>query len=126
MLPPVAVVLVIALALPGPFAAGGQGQASSELPVSLARIKRALREAPPARTLDQLKLAYYVSVTAEGPRINVFKDVDWKHGLVPGSIPSHEELFQQVTPQEFRPAVADLTAVAAWLGSKVFRRATSK
>ena len=65
---PMALALMVALALPAPaFAAGGQAQAQTDLPVSLVRIKRALRERPAVTTLDQLKLAYYVSVTADEP-----------------------------------------------------------
>lgn len=119
--------LMVALALPVPaFAAGGQAQATTDLPVSLANIRRALRERPPASALDQFKLAYYVSVTADAPPINLFKDFDWKHGAVPGSPPSQQELFRQVTPQEFSAPVANFTAIAGWLGSKFARKSPSK
>jgi hypothetical protein len=110
--------LVLAVAIPAPLAAQ-QTQPASDPPVNLAYIKRKLAETRQIQSLDQFRLAYYVTVSAEAPQVNIFKDFDWKHGTVPGSPPSHQELFQQVTPQEFSAPVADFTAIAAWLGSKI-------
>jgi hypothetical protein len=123
MLRPVLIALVLALAVRAPLAAAQQAP-SADPPVSLARIKRALQDSRRHDSLDQLRLAYYVSVVASEPQINIFKDFDWKHGTVPGSPPSHQELFQQVTPQEFSAPVADFTAIAAWLGSKIIHKKT--
>jgi hypothetical protein len=118
------VLFALVLAVPAPPPAAAQQPASADLPVSMARIKRALQESRRHDSLDQLRLAYYVSVVASEPRVNIFKDFDWKHGTVPGSPPSHQELFQQVTPQEFSAPVADFTAIAAWLGSKIIHKKT--
>src|SRR5437762_1115911 len=99
MLRPVLIALALALPAPAPLAAAQQAP-SADPPVSLARIKRALQDSRRHEALDQLRLAYYVSVVASEPQVNIFKDFDWKHGTVPGSPPTHQELFQQVTPQE--------------------------
>ena len=104
MLRPVLLALVLTLPVSVPRAAAQQAP-SPEPPVSLAHIKRALQDSRRQDSLDQLRLAYYVSVIASEPQ--------------PGSQPSHQELFQQVTPQEFSAPVADFTAIAAWLGSKI-------
>jgi hypothetical protein len=114
--------LVLAIAIPAWPLAAQEPQAPADPPVSLARIKRALAQTHSVESLDQLRLAYYVSVTADEPQINIFKDFDWKHGPVPGSPPSHQELFQQVTPKEFSAPVADFTSIAAWVGSKIARK----
>ena len=123
MLRPVLVALLFVLPVSAPPAAAHQAP-SEDPPVSLARIKRALQDSRRQDSLDQLRLAYYVSVVASEPRINIFKDFDWKHGTVPGSPPSHQELFRQVTPQEFSAPVADFTAIAAWVGSKIAHKKT--
>jgi len=85
----------------------------------MARIKRALQQPHRDQPLDQLRLAYYVSVTADAPQLNVFKDFDFRHGPVPGSAPSHQEMLQHLTPQEFSAPAADLTWLGSWLGSKI-------
>jgi hypothetical protein len=122
---PLVVLLAIALSGPGLFAAGQQASETKDPPVSLARIKRELNRPRQVESLNELRLAYYVSVSADAPQVNIFKDFDWKHGTVPGSAPSHQELFQQVTPKEFSAPVADFTAIAAWLGSRMIHRKPS-
>ena len=93
-------------------------------PVSFARIKRGLREKPtaPLRLSDRVLLSYYVSVVGESPPIDVFKDFDTRHGAVPFSAPTHQELFSQVTPQEFRAPSADILGAAVWLGTKLAKK----
>jgi hypothetical protein len=122
-----AFVLAVALALPAPAVAQGPKSADSNadrLPVSLARIKRGLREKPtePLRLSDRVLLSYYVSVVGEGPPIDVFKDFDTQRGAVPFSAPTHQELFYQVTPQEFRAPSADILGAAVWLGTKLAKK----
>jgi hypothetical protein len=41
---------------------------------------------------------------------------------VPFSAPTHQELFNQVTPQEFRAPAADILGAAVWLGTKLARK----
>jgi hypothetical protein len=118
--------LVLAMAGPPPFAAAQQSQSPPDPPVSLERIKRQLAQKQQVQSLDQLRLAYYVSVTANAPEVNIFKDFDWKHGRVPDSPPTARELFQQVTPIEFSAPVMDFTQVGAWLGSKIFHKKSSQ
>jgi len=118
---PVVAALVLAVAIPAPLAAQ-QAQPVSDPPVNLAHIKRKLAEARQVQSLDQFRLAYFVSVSAEAPQVDIFKDFDWRRGRAKGLPPTAKELFQQVTPQEFSAPVADFTTIAAWLGKKIVHK----
>ena len=125
---PIALALVVALGLPAPALAQSQpaAPAKDDLPVSLVRIKRALSQPAPSKNVEGLKISYYVSVTAENPPIDIFKNFDTRHGPVPGAPPTHAELFAHVTPQEFRAPPADFTAIIGWLGSSIYKKARHK
>jgi hypothetical protein len=41
---------------------------------------------------------------------------------VPFTAPSHQELFDQVTPREFRAPAADILGAAVWLGTKLAKK----
>jgi hypothetical protein len=119
-----ALVIAVALAMPAPAVAQSPNSADSNAdrqPVSLARIKRGLREKPttPLRLSDRVLLSYYVSVVGESPPIDVFKDFDTRRGAVAFSAPTHQELFYQVTPQEFRAPAADILGAARWIKTKL-------
>ena len=122
-----AVVLAVAMLLPAPtFAQSGQAPLASDkdsLPVSLKRIKRGLQEAQSNPPANRLRLSYYVAVVGESRPISLLKDFDTIHGAVPFSAPTHQELFDQVTPREFRAPAADLLGAAVWLGTKLAKKA---
>ena len=86
---------------------------------NVARIKRKLAETREVQSLDEFRLAYYVSVSAEAPQVDIFKDFDWRKGRAKGLPPTAKELFQQATQQEFSAPVADFTTIATWLGKKI-------
>jgi hypothetical protein len=92
-------------------------------PVSLQRIKRGLEEAESNPPPNRLRLSYYVAVIGESEPIDIFKGFDTVHGPVPFTAPSHQELFEQVTPKEFRSPPADILGAAVWLGTKLARTA---
>ena len=118
---PVVAALVLVAAMPAQLAAQDP-QRPPDPPVSLARIKRALAETRQVQSLEQFRLAYYVSVSAEAPPVDIFKGFDMKRGPAPGSPPTAKELFQQVTPIEFSAPVMDFTKIGAWLGSKIIHK----
>jgi len=123
-----ALVLAVALLPPTPaFAEDAQNRPDSEKqspPVSLKRIKRGLQEAQSRPASNRLKLSYYVAVVGENSKpIDLFKDFDTIHGAVPFTAPSHQELFEQVTPKEFRAPAADILGAAVWLGTKLAKKA---
>ena len=128
---PVALVLAVALgsvALPGRLQAGPRPQASTgwnpdllraeELPVSLARIRRKLAQAPPSHA-SLLRLDVYVEVIGKAPAFHIFEGVDLHAGPVPYGAPTHSDLIRHVTPEEFRspsvPLVAPVMALIKWL-----------
>ncbi len=111
---PVALVLAVALgsgALPGGLQAGPRPQDSTggdpdllpaeELPVSLARIRRKLAQAPPSHAGFDLHAA-----------------------PVPYGAPTHSDMIRHVTPEEFRTpgmSLAPVWALVKWL-SRVDKR----
>lgn len=96
-------------------------------PVSLKRIKRGLREAESHPPANRLRLSYYVAVVGrEEKPISLLKDFDAMNGPVAFAAPSHQELFDQVTPREFRSPPADLLGAAVWLGTKLAKKAVKK
>jgi hypothetical protein len=121
---PVLAALVLAVALTAPLAAqqAPQAQPTPDPPVSLTRIKRALSETRQVQSFDQFRLEYYVTVSAEAPTVDIFKDWDWRKGRAKGLPPTAKELWQQVTPQEFSAPVMDFTQIGVWLGSKIFHK----
>ena len=111
---PHALVLAVALgsgALPGRLQAGPSPQNSAggdpnllraeELPVSLARIKRKLAQAPPSHA-SPLRLDVYVEVVGKAPAFRIFEGIDLHAGPVPYGAPTHSDMMRHVTPEEFR------------------------
>ena len=126
-----ALALAVAMLLPAPaLAQTARQRADSDeasRPVSLKRIKRGLQEAESHPPANRLRLSYYVAVVGrEEKPINLLKDFDTMNGPVPFTAPSHQELFDQVTPREFRSPPADLLGAAVWLGTKLAKKAVKK
>ncbi len=133
---PVALVLAVALgsgALPGRLQAGPRPQDSTggdpdllraeELPVSLARIRRKLAQAPPSHA-SLLRVDIYVEVVGKAPALNIFEGFDLHAGPVPYGAPTHSDMIRHVTPEEFRTPGVSLAPVLAffkWL-SRVDRQ----
>ena len=133
---PVALVLAVALglgALPGQLQAGPRPQDSTggdldllpaeEVPVSLARIRRKLAQAPPSHG-SLLRLDVYVEVVGKARAFHIFEGFDLHAGPVPYGAPTHSDMIRHVTPEEFRTPVMSLAPVLAlikWL-SRVDKR----
>lgn len=114
--------LCLGVALP---AMAGQGQAAAtgapvtgtiaiatpgidvaQLPVSVARIGRQLRQATVHEERNGLKLHYTVDVFGEAPKIQWFTPLDNPLlGDVKNSTPTHADMIQMMTPREFSPGV---------------------
>ena len=90
-----------------------------KLPVNLERIQRQLQQSSIREERDGLRLRYFVPVFGQAPRIELFTRQDnLETGPVPYGAPSHREMIQAVTPQEFRAPAADLGALFRWLSDK--------
>ena len=117
-----AVVSLLTVLLLGPLAplhAAAQ-DADDALPpvvsVNLERVKRELVALP--ATDDQrslLKLNFYIEVYARAPRFDPLQGFDIHTGVVPFGGPSHADMRDLWTPEEFSAPAADLGSVLGWL-----------
>lgn len=120
---------VLVLGLARPCAAGQESQQSQaqgrrpvdvdRLPISVLRIQRQLRHATVREERDGLKLRYFVDVYGQAPPIELFiKGENLVTGPVPYGAPTHQEILNVITPQEFRAPVMDFRALLDWLAKK--------
>ena len=87
--------------------------------LNLARIQRGLQKSAERQDYDGLNLRFYVNVYAPAPPIKLFTPLDnLLYGPVPYGGPSHRDMMNVMTPQEFRAPVADFSGIARWLANK--------
>jgi hypothetical protein len=94
-----------------------------QLGVSLDRIRIRFQRTgllEPVFDADKLKLATYVDVVGKAPPLRLFgPDANLKKELtsraVPFGGPTHRDMLQVMTPQEFRTPAMDITALIEWL-----------
>ena len=104
------------LALP----AAGQGTVDvGKLPVNLERIQRQLRQSAVREERDGLNLRYLVDVYGQAPRIELFAPApNLMTGPAPYGAPTHRQMLDMVTPQEYRAPAADFGALFRWFADK--------
>jgi hypothetical protein len=91
----------------------------SRLPIDLAKITRQLRQTQSTELHNGLHIRYSIDVYGAAPRIEFFtKQDNLQTGPVPYGAPTHREMINQVTPQEFRAPIADFSALLRWLGDR--------
>jgi hypothetical protein len=121
--------LVASIALAAASAAGAPAFAQdaptaghvnvSLLPVSLHRIQRAIHQSSSTDTHEGLRILYQVDVYGRAPVLEFFtKGDDVVNGPVPNSAPTHKQMLEMMTPQEYRAPVADFSALMRWLADK--------
>jgi hypothetical protein len=117
----VALVLVAVLALPaGAFARQEQAVDATKMGVDLSRIKRELAEAEASESTDDpLRLRYRVEVVGIAPKIDFLEGFDVE-GAVPYGPPTHDEVLNVLTPQEFRSPVVPFYSLAMLAAQKLF------
>ena len=111
---------------PAPDPTETQPQAATSAPVNadrlglnLSRIQRELKRTAERHDYDGLNLRYYVNVFAPAPPIRLFTPLDnLLYGPAPYGGPTHRDMMQIMTPQEFSAPAADLTGVARWFTGK--------
>ena len=112
----VAALLSSALALP---AAAQDTVDVGKLPVNLDRIQRQLQQTSVREERDGLNLRYVVDVFGRAPQIELFtKQENLKDGPVPYGAPTHRQMIEAITPQEYRAPAADFGALFRWLSDK--------
>lgn len=91
----------------------------AKLPVNLERIQRQLQQTTVREERDGLNLRYMVDVYGKAPQIELFtKQDNLQSGPVPYGAPTHREMIEAVTPQEFRAPAADFSSLFRWLADK--------
>ncbi|MGE0041306.1 MAG: hypothetical protein AB7H88_05525 [Vicinamibacterales bacterium] len=124
--------LLLVLVLGGPGVllarqqAGDQTIDPTKLGVSIDRIQKRLGgnatgEASSGRD-SPLKLDFRVDVIGFAPKINFFKDFDLNNGPVPWGGPTHQEMFNINTPQEYRAPAVPFNAIAWWAGMQIYEK----
>jgi hypothetical protein len=109
---------LLVLGLAHASAAQGQGQGSApavdvnRLPINMERIQRKLRQASVREERDGLNLKYMVDVFGLAPPIQFFAPrEDLRNGPVPFSAPTHRQMVDAVTPQEYRAPAAQIFSI---------------
>lgn len=113
--------LIGLLALPpAAFAQAAQTVDPSKMGVDLSRIKRELAQAEEVESDDPLRLRFRVEVVGTAPRIDFLEgfSVD---GPVPYGPPTHREVLNVLTPQEFRSPVVPFSSLAALAAQKLWQ-----
>lgn len=110
------------LTLPA-VAAAQEAQAvdASKMGVDLSRIKRQLAQAQAEEASDDvLRLKFTVEVVGTAPKIDFLEgfNVD---GPMPYGPPSHREVLDVLTPQEFRSPVVPFSSLAALAAQKLWQ-----
>jgi hypothetical protein len=87
--------------------AAGQAKVdASKLPLNLARVQRQLRESVEREERVGATLRYSIDVFAQTPPLVFFPpDADLRFRPVPFSAPTHQDMLDIMTPQEFRSPV---------------------
>src|SRR5262245_36666852 len=89
------------------------------LPIDLTKVTRELRQSAATESRSGLNLRYRVDVYGQAPRIEIFtKQDNLATGPVPFGAPSHQEMINHVTPQEYRAPYADIGNLIRWLKEK--------
>jgi hypothetical protein len=101
-------------------APAASGIDADRLPIDLHRIERQLRQTSERQDYDGPRLRYYVDVYGTAPKIDLFApEESLTFGPVPGAAPTHREMLDFVTPQEFRSPPMDFSSFVRWLSDKI-------
>jgi hypothetical protein len=93
------------------------------LPISLHRIQRELRQSSETESREGLRLRYQIDVYGRAPAIELFtREDNLRNGPVPYGAPTHQQMLEMMTPQEFRAPVADFTTFMRWLADRAAKR----
>lgn len=86
------------------------------LPLNLNRIQRQLQHVADLEQREGLNLRYTLQIYGTAPPIDLFPpDEDLTVGPVPYGAPTHRDMIEHVTPQEFRSPAMDFSALLRWL-----------
>ena len=93
------------------------------LPIDLTRITNQLRQSAATESHNGLHIRYTVDVYGQAPRIDIFtKQDNLATGPVPYGAPSHRDMLEHVTPQEYRAPMMDFSNLLRWLTDKANKK----
>jgi len=99
----------------------------SRLPLNLDRIKRQVRQSTVRDESDGLRLRYVVDVFGQSPRIELFGGPENSlTGPAPYGAPTHQDMLQIMTPQEFSAPAANFGNLFRWLADKAKSKSDNK
>jgi len=99
----------------------------SRLPLNLDRIKRQVRQSTVRDESDGLRLRYVVDVFGQAPRIELFGGLENSlTGPAPYGAPTHQDMLQIMTPQEFSAPAANFGNLFRWLADKAKSKSDNK
>ena len=89
------------------------------LPIDLAKVTRDPKQSAATESRSGLNLRYRVEVYGQAPRIEIFtKQDNLAYGPAPYGAPTHQEMIDHVTPQEYRAPSADIGNLIRWLSER--------
>lgn len=123
----ITLLLAAIFALPaGAFAQQAPAVDATRMGVDLSRIKRELAQAQAADDPDDpLHLRFNIQVVGVAPRID-FLEGFTVEGPVPYGPPTHDEVLNVLTPQEFRSPVVPFSSLAVLAAQKLFAYSKKK
>jgi hypothetical protein len=91
----------------------------SRLGIDVSRIHRQLQQSESRPRTRGLNLQYYIDVYGSKPALQLFATPkEAMEGPVPFGEPTHQEMRNIMTPQEFRAPAMDFSALIRWLADK--------
>ncbi|MGE0443971.1 MAG: hypothetical protein AB7P99_01985 [Vicinamibacterales bacterium] len=91
----------------------------SKLPLDLRRIERELERTREREEFENMRLRAFVDVFGRAPQIEFFApNENLSTGPVPWGAPTHQQMLDIMTPQEFRAPAMDFAAFMRWLQDK--------
>lgn len=89
------------------------------LPIDLTKVTRELRQSAASELRTGLNIRYRVEVYGQAPRIELFtKQDNLAYGPAPYGAPTHRDMIEHVTPQEYRAPYADIGNLIRWLNER--------
>ena len=93
------------------------------LPIDLTRVTNQLRQSAASESHNGLHIRYTVDVYGQAPRIDLFtKQDNLATGPVPYGAPSHRDMLEHVTPQEYRAPMMDFSNLLRWLTDRANKK----
>jgi hypothetical protein len=90
-----------------------------QLPIDITKIEKELQRQAVVEERDGLNLRYSLRVYGVAPRVKLFaEDENLTTGPVPWGAPTHQEIINHITPQEYRAPFADFSALFRWLADR--------